>query len=163
MTQRPNRKCINLREQFGQQYRITHDEAYEAERSEFRAAEEVWLQQIPCRRGHICPWGGGLLAACTNGRGPTARKLLALPFLEHDRTQDGSDGVNVVFHVQHFATVAEIMRPKQRRRLSPEARARLAAAGAATRFMPGKHGTRAAGDELERVQEGQLDLGAIPI
>lgn len=136
MTRRSKAKCINLRERFGDQYRITHDECYALERPELRAEEEIWLQQIPCDKGHICPWGGDLLAACTNTRGPTAAKLMKLPFVDRDRSQDGDDGVNAVFPVQYFDIVAEIMRPKRRRRLSPEARLRLAAAGAATRFVP---------------------------
>jgi hypothetical protein len=36
--------------------------------------------------------------------------------------QDGDDGVNVVFHVEHFAEVAHVMKPKRRRELSPEKR-----------------------------------------
>ena len=115
--------CINLRKRFGHEYRITHDEAYKAEATEFRTQEEPWLQQIPCDKGHIDAYGGEFLEACTNTRGGTAVKLMRLPFIDRGRSMDGDDGVNAVFHVDHFDEVAAIMRPKRRRRLSPEARA----------------------------------------
>lgn len=60
------------------------------------------------------------MAACTDKAGSTARRLKALPFAVV--AQDGDDGANVVFPVDRFEEVAEIMRPRRRRRLSPEAR-----------------------------------------
>ncbi|MFH1923803.1 MAG: hypothetical protein ABIP48_28425 [Planctomycetota bacterium] len=127
--------CINLKERFGDRFKIDVDESYYAERPEFRKAEEPWLQLLLCRHGHICPWGGSQLAACTNGRGPVANRLKALPFTTV--AQEGDDGVNVLFDVAHFDQVAEIMKPRLRRRLSPEQRQRLAVAGAKYRFSPG--------------------------
>ncbi len=90
------------------------------------------------------------------------RRLLnsSSPSGRGNRSQDGGDDVNPVFPVVYFAIGAEIMRPK-RRRLSPEARVRLAAVGAATQFVPGQHGTRSSGDELKRTQTGRLDLGTV--
>jgi hypothetical protein len=58
--------------------------------------------------------------------------------------QDGVDGVNVTFDMVDFDQVAAVMRPKRVRHLSPEAKARLAQAGAATRF---KHGIRSDSEE----------------
>jgi len=131
------RKCINLKEMFGDRFKIDVDESYYAERPEFRAVELPWLTIIPCRNGHICPWGGSNLAACTNGSGAIAKRLKALPFTTV--AQDGADGANVIFDLAHFDQVAEIMLPRRRRRLSPEARQRLAEAGAKTRFQSGTH------------------------
>ena len=80
-------------------------------------ADDPWLQIIPCKHGHICPWGGDLLAICTSQRGGIARRLMALPFVQV--VQDGSDGINATFPVERFA---EIVKPKRRRRLTPEQR-----------------------------------------
>jgi len=129
--------CINLKEMFGEQFKVEYEESYYAERSR-ETVEDPWLMVLLCENGHICPWGGSNLAACTNGSGSVAKRLKALPFTTV--AQDGADGANVVFDVAHFDRVAEIMKPRRRRRLSPEARQRFAEAGAKTRFG---HGTQA--------------------
>ncbi len=89
---------------------------------------------LPCQRGHIYPHGGDTLAASTNGRGPTARKLAALPgVILH---QDGTDGVTVLFPVAMFDDVAALMLPRRRRTLSPEARAAAGERLARYQFRP---------------------------
>ena len=148
--------CINLRERFGDAYRIRHEESYAAERSEFRAAEEPWLQIIPCRHGHIYPWSDTLLAVSTNRRGPVAGRIRELPFVAV--VQDGSDGINATFPVEAFDQVAAIVRPKRRRRLTPEHRA--AATERLRRFQFSAARKRGS-DELERAQTPSDDLGAI--
>ncbi len=130
--------CVNLRERFGRDFKIGHEESYLAERGELRADEEIILQIIPGRRGHVFPWGPNRLAGSTDTRGPTARRLAALPNVRIE--QDGSDGVTVSFPPELLPQVADLLHLKRRRRLSPEARLRLAEAGAKTRF---KHGTGA--------------------
>jgi hypothetical protein len=112
--------CINLRERFGDRYRISHEESYAAERTEYRAAEERWLQIIPCQHGHIGPWDSSRLVACTRKAGPVAQRLAALPRAEV--VQDGADGANIAFPVEAFEQVAETMRPKRRRQWTPEDR-----------------------------------------
>jgi hypothetical protein len=57
---------------------------------------------------------------------------LATPDLEVQ--QDAADGVTVAFPAERLPEVAEVLRLRRRRRLSPEARAKLAALGTATRF-----------------------------
>jgi hypothetical protein len=71
--------CIDLAEQFGQRYRVEYEESYFAQYGPRARVDDPWLKIIPCRAGHICPWGGSQLAAVTNKTGPTARKLAALP------------------------------------------------------------------------------------
>ena len=58
---------------------------------------DPWLQIIPCRHGHIYPYGGDRLVASTAKRGSVARKLSELDCTELWR--DGDDGVGVLFHV----------------------------------------------------------------
>ena len=89
------------------------------------------------------------MAACTAKSGTVAKRLRALPFVSV--VQDGTDGINAVFDVYHFDTVAEIMQPRRRRRLTPEGKARLAEAGRKTRF---KHGTRGDSGAHSRVSRG---------
>lgn len=122
--------CINLRQRFGDKYRITYDEAYYHERPEFRATEEPHLQIIPCLRGHIYPTEGDTLAVFAPG-GPTRRRLAELPGCRP--CTDGSDGATFLFHVDHFEAVAEVVQPRRRRRChsSPEHLQRLAEIGKA--------------------------------
>jgi len=111
-------ECVNLKEMFGDRYKATHEESYFAEHGENAIREDPWLLIIPCYSGHICPWGGNDLAACTDKAGPVVNRLKALPFATV--AQDGSDGANIVFDVVHFNQVAEIMKPRRRKRLSEE-------------------------------------------
>jgi len=113
-------ECINLKERFGDRCRVEYEESYYAEHGEHARTQDPWLMVILCQHGHICPWGGELLAACTNNRGAVAKRLAELPFTAV--AQDGDDGVNVTFHVDQFDEVTTIMKPKRRRRLSPEQR-----------------------------------------
>ena len=89
---------------------------------------------IPCEHGHICPWGGENLAACTRTAGPVAMRLRSLPFVEV--VQDGADGVNAVFPADRFDEVAAVIKPKRRRVLSPEARQAAAERLVPYRFSP---------------------------
>jgi hypothetical protein len=123
--------CPNLKELFADRYRVVVEESYYAEKLEFRSAEAVWLMIIPCRNGHICPWEPNLLAACTNSRGAVMKRLIGIGC---EIVQDGDDGVNATFPVEAFAEVAEIMKPRKRRRLSPEHRQKLAEASKPYRF-----------------------------
>ncbi len=112
--------CVNLRERFGDTYRVAHEGAYCAEYGPNAHREDPWLTVIPCENGHICPWGRSTLTACTTSAGSVAKRLKVLPFTSV--AQDGTDGANVLFDVEHFDAVARIMKPRRRRRLSPEAR-----------------------------------------
>ncbi len=114
-------ECINLKERFGDRFKVDYEGSYYAERWR-KTTEEAWRMILLCENGHICPWGGSELAACTNGT-RVASKLKRLPFTTI--AQDGDDGANIVFDVKHFEEVAEILRPRKRRRQSPEAAERL--------------------------------------
>ena len=95
--------------------------------------KDPWLLVIPCRdKGEIYPWGGKYLAASTTRKG-VAKRLLRIGRLH----QDGDDGATIVFHVSDFDAVAKIMEPRRRRVLSPEHKAKLAAASGKNRFSDG--------------------------
>lgn len=122
--------CIDLKDKYGHKYRVEHDESYRAERG-----RDPWLLIIPCRHGHIYPYGGDLLGAATNCRGPVANRLKALPGVQV--VQDGDDGINVTFRLEQFDVVAAVLKPRRRRRLSPEHKDKLVAAGAPFRKTAG--------------------------
>lgn len=149
--------CINLRETYGDRYRIAHEESYAAEHPQFRAEEEPWLQVIPCRHGHIYPGGGDLLMVSTSFRGRIAHRLMALPFAEV--VQDGSDGVNATFPADRLDEVAEIMGARRRRVMSPEQRA--ACVDRLRRFQFFSAQNRSS-EAQERAQSGQDDSQPIP-
>ena len=122
--------CVNLKERFGRKYRVTYEESYYAQYGPYARADDPWLQIIPCQRGHIFPWGSSTLAASTNKRGPTAKKLGNLDFATVH--QDGSDGMTVLFPVERFPEVAKLMKPRRRRQMTEEQR--LAAAERLAKF-----------------------------
>ena len=125
-------ECVNLKQQFGDRYKVEFEQSYRDERPEFRAQEASWLMVIPCQHGEICPWGDDTLAVCSKTAGSVAKRLKALPFVTV--AQDGADGVNVVFSLEHFEEVAAIMKPRRRRQVSEAERQRLAEMSA--RYSP---------------------------
>ncbi len=137
-TPRTDPPCIDLGERFGDQFRVEYEESYFAQYGPHARVEDPWLKIILCRAGYICPWGGQDLAAVTDKAGSIARKLARLRFVRV--WQEGSDGVTVLFDVAQFAAVAKLMKPRRRRRLSPEHNAKLQGAGAKHHFRPGTRG-----------------------
>lgn len=123
---------VNLCERFENHYLIDYEESYEAEHGNCSRVDEPSLQIIPCKHGHIFPWAGDLIAASTNKSGKIANKLRSMDCCKIE--QDGDDGVTVSFHVDDLEPVAEVIRPRRRRSLSPERRQALAEVGKAHRF-----------------------------
>ncbi len=88
--------CINLKQMFGDQFKVAYEESYYADHGNHAHREDLWLMILLCQHGHICPWGGSNLAACTDKNGPIAKKLRELPFVDLDVSMLGDDGVNRV-------------------------------------------------------------------
>ena len=110
-------QCINLRDRFGDRYQLTYDPAYFGH-------VDPWYMQIPCRDGGtIFPHGGDLLAyEFTSKSSRRLNRLIALGCKVH---QDGSEERCVLFHVDLFPKVAEIAKPRRKRRGTPESVDRL--------------------------------------
>lgn len=125
-------KPINLKKRFGQRYKIEYEPAYYAEYGPRARTDDPWLQVIPCHYGEIFPWGEDLLAASTFRRGSIANRLAGLNCCQI--RQDGCDGVTVTFHIDDFHEVAQLIKPRSRRRLTLEARRALVKAGQSKRF-----------------------------
>ena len=146
--------CINLKERFGAQYKVTYEESYYAERSRHTLVDP-WLMIIPCQHGHIYPQGGDLLAVSTDKRGGIARQVIGSPFVTVE--QDGTDGINATFPVERFDEVAAIVKPKRRRRLSAERRERLAEMGKVNLQRHREAKAQTPQNDPERAQGGQED------
>ncbi len=117
---------INLKEQYGDRYRVTYEESYHAERSK-HTVEDPWLMIIPCKYGHICPWTETELAACTDRPGNIPNRIANIKGTKVH--QYGDDGSNILFPLDVFDQVAEIMQPRKRRQISDAERKRLAEMG----------------------------------
>src|SRR5262245_5777660 len=119
--------CPDLRELYGDTYRITRDEVAES-------LNDPWGMTMNGQNGTIYPFGHDLLAVDVDYHPAAARKVAAVPGVRVH--QDGGllSEMTFVFHVDLFAAVAAIVKPNRlrgRRQLPPEERARLSAAGMA--------------------------------
>jgi hypothetical protein len=72
----------------------------------------------------IYPFKGSRLAVEVDGRPGLVKKLAAIPGVA--LWQNGDGEATLLFDVDDFRQVAEVVRPHRRRRLSPEGRAELA-------------------------------------
>ena len=101
---------------------------------EFKGADPMTQRRyiIPAVGGHYYVHGEGIIGAASDRGGPIAKRLVNLPFILTG--QIGDDGINVQFRLQDFDLVAKVMRPKTKRTLSPEHKAKLFAAGQKHRF-----------------------------
>ncbi len=111
--------CINLRERFGDQYRIGWDECRQG------LERDPWLMLIPCKFGHIFPHGNNELAASIDGHPIVSNRIRRLFCCRIH--QDGDFGeVTAVFNAADLPTVAKVIRPRRRPRLSDRQRAAMA-------------------------------------
>lgn len=126
---------FNLKADYGHIYRVRFEESYYAERSEFRSEDVPWLMIIPCHKGwgHICVRAEDRIAWCSDRRVSKSasyfRELMAIPGAKIE--QDGEDGINISFPVEHLDRIAEIVKAKRRKKFSEEHKAKLAERGRA--------------------------------
>jgi len=120
--------CLNLKKLFGRRFKVEYEESYYAQYGANARIEDPWLMIIRCRFGHIFPHGGETLAATVDGHPNVAGVLRRLPCCRVH--QDGDFGeLTALFDVADFPKVAQIMRPRRRRQVSPEQRERLRGMG----------------------------------
>jgi hypothetical protein len=118
-------ECVNLRELFGDRFKITYDPAYDPFKVP-RDKLDPWMMQIPLYpRGCVYPHGRDRLAAEVDYRAPTAKALAAIPGVT--LVQDGDQEKTYTFPVGLTEQVFAILKPRKKRRpqLTPEQRARL--------------------------------------
>ena len=104
--------CINLRERYSGEYRIRLEPG-------MGLVRDPWHYQVAGRRGHICPWGGELLACCLNEGHPVLSvRLMSEPWVV--RSLGNKDGVNALFEAGDFLAAAEYIKAYRRRSYTPE-------------------------------------------
>lgn len=134
-----NPPCIDLRERFGDAYRIGHDDSA-ATCGERR---DPWMMTLLCQRGVIYPAGGDTLAVEIDGRPGVAKQVAAIPGVRV--FQWGERERTLHFDVALFDRVAEIVRPRKRRRCHLTAEQ-----------------LKAGGERLARLRGESKDTGAVP-
>ena|SRR5216683_6429592 len=92
--------CINLRERFGQRYRIGFDEAAENK-------NDPWMMTIPFRVGAISPHGAEMLALDLDGHPKVAKQVAKIPGIVLH--QDGDEEKTLLFPVSLFDEVAALI------------------------------------------------------
>jgi hypothetical protein len=110
--------CLNLNVLFGKRFRISNDSAAitPSER------KNPWMMTIPCRRGAVIyPHGGNLLAVELDYRPHMAKRLASIPGVRLH--QDGDHERTLLFPVELFLQVAALVKPRRKRRLSPQQKA----------------------------------------
>jgi hypothetical protein len=123
---------VDLLATFGDKYRIIRDPASTLRNS------DPWYWVIPCRFGEIYPFGGDLLCVWIVGSRRSALAERLVPQLR--RHQIGEGETIFLFPLTLFDRVAELVRPRRKRRLSAGHRKTLTAAGAAHRFSANQAG-----------------------
>ena len=119
-------ECINLKERFGKQYRITFDPAYD-HKGVPRKSLDPSMMTIPCHKGIIYPYGGEYLAVEIDYHGPTAKQVGQIPGVVC--TQDGDQEKTFKFHVDLFPQIAQLVIPRKKRRLTEEQKQKLVERG----------------------------------
>jgi len=104
---------MNLRELYGDKYKVKYDESFYAENPKFRGIEESELQIIPGKYGHVYSQDNSLLAVSTNSRGLTMKRLIQIGVIIY---QNGDDGFNGLFDPLIIDQVAEIIHARKRRK-----------------------------------------------
>lgn len=124
-------KPINLKELFGDRFKIIIDEAAEGEPG---GKTDPWYLVIPCRNGSISPYSDELLAFHCTARG--IRTRLHKDHLEIEVRNWSDDGEAIfLFNPDQFDLVANYAKPRRRRQISEKERSRLAKMGRDHRFI----------------------------
>ena len=111
-------KCPNLKELFGDRYRVIVEESHQAERgTEIKRAVDPWLLVIPGKYGHCFPWSDSRLAVSVDGHTRIAKRIAGLAYVLVE--QDGDFGeMTASFQCGDFDTIDEIMGFRRKMQLS---------------------------------------------
>jgi hypothetical protein len=115
--------CPDLARLFGDKFKLAHDPVARSRREK----ADPWLMTMPGRFGTIYPHGPGRLAVEVDDHLGKARQLAQLPGVEHHQVGDHEQ--TLVFPVELFERVAQVIRPYRRRRVSSVSRANLVPGG----------------------------------
>jgi hypothetical protein len=110
-------------ERFGERYKVSFDPVVDPHRKQ-RDKIDPMLQVMKCRFGEIYPQGGDLLAIELRNHPYIARQLKESGCCRVHQEGDGE--ISFLISVDHFETVAEIVKPHRRPQISEERRRELA-------------------------------------
>lgn len=130
------KNVFDLKAATGGRYKITLEESWYHERPEVRGPDRRWYEQLPCRGGAfigLYSETGGVMLQLSTPRPKNARliyeKIKHHPKVRADFHFDGE--AIVYFPPELVDIVAEMAGARKKRRLSAEARAKLAERGIA--------------------------------
>ena len=126
-------------------YRVSLEESWYHERPEVRNPERHWYEILPCRGGAFIGLYAEKPEVVLQLYTPKVKNARVIweaikdkPGVWADFHMDGE--VMLYFPAELLNVVAEMSGARKRRRLSPEARARLVEVGKASRFASRNHG-----------------------
>ena len=129
--------CIDLRIVCKERrWKWHYEESFKAERMRSTNPSAPWYVEVLCKNGTIYPISEFYLAACVEGRPNMPSRLKKI-----DGVSQHQGNVVFKFHALLLDDVAKVMRPRRKRRVSPEAIARWRATLAelhAKRYDQGK-------------------------
>lgn len=132
--------CIDLSTIAAERHwRLGRDPADAAERPGRRLASDPWYHVIKCQRGELYPFSAAEIVAEATSN-PTFNRLAGLPGVRVHQNAD--QGGAVRFPIAMLDQVAEIMRPRRKRQVSDDERARLAEQSRRHGFGSAKHITQ---------------------
>jgi hypothetical protein len=154
---------FSLKQTFGKRWKVQMDESWQHEKQENKVGFEGWYEQVPTACGGFISLYQDkpevILQFYTPKQRMVCRRLAAqfkdTPGVHLDDRFDGYETV-LFFPVELFSQVAKAVGARSRRVLSQEHKAKLAAAGKATRFNPGSHGSK----DRHNLQEGAISTPA---
>ncbi len=122
---------IDLKAEYGRDYRITLDES--ASIPEQEREEKLWYYRIPGRlsHSHIGVWNENTLSVYAEG--PLVKKIAAYPGLKV--VQRGDREIQATFPPEMLNEIASLIKAKKRKKLSPEQRERLISLSLPHRFQ----------------------------
>ena len=122
--------CIDLRAEFGKDYRVTVGPEHESERgTSVKRVVDPWhyrIDAVKSRKAHVYPWSASRLAISRDlkVRNKVNQELLGLPTARLE--QDGDDGVTISFELSDFQAVADRLGLRRRKQLTEEQRLQFA-------------------------------------
>ena len=113
-------KCVDLWRRYGDRFVVSTDPAYQTTGIR-HASLDPWYFQLPCKFGTIYPHGGSTLGVFVDYHSRIAARVGQLPGVR--LWLDGDAEKTYLFPVSLFEEVARIVKPRKRRRQTPEQRA----------------------------------------
>jgi hypothetical protein len=142
---------INLRERYGDRYRIGHDPAAET----WKEQQDPWMMTVLCQGGVVIyPVGGDDLAVEVDHHPGLARQLQDIPGVTS--SQSGDHEQTFLFDLGLFDRVAAVVKPRKKRKC-PLSREQQREAGLRLVEARGKAKTQSDNSGLETLPTPQAD------